>query len=83
MEDRKIRDMVKCVISSMLIVDNRSSFYSVWFIFLFPQQYEAFYGKQFSGRKLTWLHHLSSGDIKLGYLAKPYIVNMTTFQVSL
>merc|ERR1711997_439880 len=47
------------------------------------QMYEAFYGKQFSGRKLTWLHHLSSGDIKLGYLAKTYIVNMTTFQMAL
>jgi cullin 2 len=43
--------------------------------------YEAFYNKQFSGRKLTWLHHLSNGDIKLGYLTKTYIVNMTTFQV--
>ena len=43
--------------------------------------YEQFYGKQFSGRKLTWLHHLSNGDVKLGYLNKPYIVNMTTFQV--
>merc|ERR1719322_954586 len=47
------------------------------------QMYEAFYGKQFSGRKLTWLHHLSSGDVKLGYLAKTYIVNMTTFQMAL
>jgi cullin 2 len=47
------------------------------------QMYEAFYGKQFSGRKLTWLHHLSSGDIKLGYLPKTYIVNMTTFQMAL
>ena len=45
-------------------------------------QYEAFYGKQFSGRKLTWLHHLSNGDVKLGYLSKTYIVNMSTFQVT-
>lgn len=45
------------------------------------QMYETFYSKQFSGRKLTWLHHLSNGDIKLGYLSKPYIVNMSTFQV--
>ena len=43
--------------------------------------YEEFYGKQFNGRKLTWLHHLSNGDVKLGYLPKTYIVNMTTFQV--
>lgn len=47
------------------------------------QMYEAFYNKQFSGRKLTWLHHLSSGDVKLGYLSKTYIVNMTTFQMAL
>ena len=43
--------------------------------------YEEFYAKQFNGRKLTWLHHLSNGDVKLGYLPKAYIVNMTTFQV--
>jgi hypothetical protein len=30
---------------------------------------------------LTWLHHLSNGDVKLGYLSKTYIVNMSTFQV--
>merc|ERR1719410_1536389 len=44
--------------------------------------YEKFYAKQFSGRKLTWLHHLSNGDVKLGYTSKPYIVNMTTTQMS-
>ena len=44
--------------------------------------YELFYGKQFSGRKLTWLYNLCNGDIKLGYLSKPYIVTMSTFQVS-
>ena len=43
--------------------------------------YENFYAKQFSGRKLTWLYHLSHGDIKLGYLPKQYIITMTTFQV--
>merc|ERR1719219_3299539 len=46
------------------------------------QMFEAFYSKQFSGRKLTWLHHLSNGDVKLGYTSKPYIVNMTTTQMS-
>merc|ERR1711983_698040 len=45
--------------------------------------YEKFYAKQFSGRILTWLHHLSNGDIKLGYLPKTYIINMTTFQMSI
>ena len=45
------------------------------------QMYEKFYAKQFSGRKLTWLYHLSHGDIKMGYLPKQYIITMTTFQV--
>lgn len=35
------------------------------------------------GRKLTWLHHLSNGDVKFGYLNKNYIINMTTFQMAL
>jgi len=47
------------------------------------QHYETFYGRQFNGRKLTWIHHLSSGDIKLGYLSKAYYVNMTTSQMAL
>ncbi|TRY79639.1 hypothetical protein TCAL_11956 [Tigriopus californicus] len=47
------------------------------------QAYEKFYAKQFNGRKLTWLHHLSNGDVKLGYLNKSYIVNMSTFQMAL
>ena len=46
------------------------------------QMFEAFYSKQFSGRKLTWLHHLSNGDVKLGYTAKTYIINMTTTQMA-
>jgi cullin 2 len=44
--------------------------------------FEAFYSKQFSGRKLTWLHHLSNGDVKLGYTAKGYIINMSTTQMA-
>jgi cullin 2 len=46
------------------------------------QMFEAFYSKQFSGRKLTWLHHLSNGDVRLGYTTKNYIVNMTTTQMA-
>jgi cullin 2 len=46
------------------------------------QMFEAFYSKQFSGRKLTWLHHLSNGDVKLGYTAKGYIINMSTTQMA-
>jgi cullin 2 len=44
--------------------------------------FEAFYSKQFSGRKLTWLHHLSNGDVKLGYTSKGYIINMSTTQMA-
>ncbi len=47
------------------------------------QAYETFYAKQFSGRKLTWLHHLSNGDVRVGCLSKPYIINMTTFQMAI
>jgi len=46
------------------------------------QMFESFYSKQFSGRKLTWLHHLSNGDITLGYTSKTYIINMTTIQMA-
>jgi len=46
------------------------------------QMFEAFYSKQFSGRKLTWLHYLSNGDVKLGYTNKQYIINMTTTQMA-
>jgi len=46
------------------------------------QMFETFYGRQFSGRKLTWLHYLSNGDVKLGYTAKNYIINMTTTQMA-
>merc|ERR1719175_174255 len=46
------------------------------------QMFEAFYSKQFSGRKLTWLHHLSNGDVKLGYTTRGYIINMSTTQMA-
>ncbi|XP_046984562.1 cullin-2 [Schistocerca americana] len=47
------------------------------------QKFETFYHKGFSGRKLTWLHHLSQGELKLGYLKKPYQVTMQTFQMAI
>lgn len=46
------------------------------------QMFENFYHTHFSGRKLTWLHHLCQGELKLGYLKKPYIVTMQTFQMA-
>ncbi|KYN14400.1 Cullin-2 [Trachymyrmex cornetzi] len=47
------------------------------------QAFEAFYHMQFSGRKLTWLHHLSQGELKFNYLKKPYLVTVQTYQMAL
>ncbi|XP_034937978.1 cullin-2 [Chelonus insularis] len=47
------------------------------------QAFESFYHEQFSGRKLTWLHHLSQGELKLNYLKKPYLVTVQTYQMAL
>ncbi|XP_076240147.1 cullin 2 [Calliopsis andreniformis] len=45
--------------------------------------FEAFYHAQFSGRKLTWLHHLCQGEVKFNYLKKPYLVTVQTYQMAL
>uniref|UniRef100_A0A1B6HVB3 Cullin-2 n=1 Tax=Homalodisca liturata TaxID=320908 RepID=A0A1B6HVB3_9HEMI len=45
-------------------------------------KFEIFYHSHFSGRKLTWLHHLCQGELKLGFLKKTYIVTMQTFQMA-
>ncbi|KAG8188555.1 hypothetical protein JTE90_007163 [Oedothorax gibbosus] len=47
------------------------------------QKFEEFYSSRFSGRKLTWLHHLCNAELKLGYLKKSYIVTMSTFQMAI
>ncbi|BES92469.1 unnamed protein product [Nesidiocoris tenuis] len=47
------------------------------------QMFENFYHNHFSGRKLTWLHHLCQGELKLCYLKKPYIVTMQVFQMAI
>jgi cullin 2 len=44
--------------------------------------FEAFYSNMFNGRKLTWLQHLSNGEIKLTYLKKPFIITCTTYQMA-
>ncbi|XP_063964684.1 cullin-2-like [Lytechinus pictus] len=46
------------------------------------RMFEIFYSEKFPGRKLTWLHHLCTGELKLNYLKKPYIVTTTTFQMA-
>ncbi|XP_033639756.1 cullin-2-like [Asterias rubens] len=45
-------------------------------------KFEEFYSEKFPGRKLTWLHHLCTGELKLNYLKKSYIVTATTFQMA-
>ncbi|XP_038044511.1 cullin-2-like [Patiria miniata] len=45
-------------------------------------KFEEFYSEKLPGRKLTWLHHLCTGELKLNYLKKSYIVTATTFQMA-
>lgn len=47
------------------------------------RHYESFYLKQFSGRKLTWIHHMSYGEIRITYPPKVYLVTMNTHQMSI
>lgn len=47
------------------------------------QSFEKFYHAQFSGRKLTWLHHLCQGELKFNYLKKSYLVTVQTYQMAL
>ncbi|CAD6997776.1 unnamed protein product [Ceratitis capitata] len=47
------------------------------------RMFEAFYHNSFNGRKLTWLHHMCHGELKLGYLKKTYIVTMQTYQMAM
>lgn len=46
------------------------------------QMFEQFYNGRFNGRKLTWLQHLSTGEVKVSYLKRPYIITVTTFQMA-
>eukprot|EP00069_Balaena_mysticetus_P020343 bmy_12850T0 len=45
-------------------------------------QFELFYSQHFSGRKLTWLHYLCTGEVKMNYLGKPYVAMVTTYQMA-
>ncbi|KAI4454581.1 cullin [Holotrichia oblita] len=47
------------------------------------QKFEAFYHEHFNGRKLTWLHHLCLAELRLGYLKRPYVVTVQTFQMAI
>uniref|UniRef100_A0A8C6LZJ4 Cullin 2 n=1 Tax=Nothobranchius furzeri TaxID=105023 RepID=A0A8C6LZJ4_NOTFU len=46
------------------------------------QMFERFYNQHFSGRKLTWLHYLCTGEVKMNYLSKPYVAMVTTYQMA-
>jgi len=45
------------------------------------EMFEAFYNELYSGRKLTWLTHLSNGEIKMNVQKKTYIITVTTYQM--
>lgn len=47
------------------------------------QMFETFYNQKFNGRRITWMHHLCTAEIKLSYLKKTYIVTMGTFQMAI
>lgn len=47
------------------------------------RMFETFYHENFNGRKLTWLHYLCQGELKLSYLKKPYIITMQTYQMAI
>uniref|UniRef100_A0A4W3H5B9 Cullin-2 n=1 Tax=Callorhinchus milii TaxID=7868 RepID=A0A4W3H5B9_CALMI len=50
--------------------------------FAIPQELEK--SETFSeiGRKLTWLHYLCTGEVKMNYLSKPYVAMVTTYQMA-
>uniref|UniRef100_A0A4X2MCC1 Cullin-2 n=1 Tax=Vombatus ursinus TaxID=29139 RepID=A0A4X2MCC1_VOMUR len=49
---------------------------------IYVLQFELFYSQHFSGRKLTWLHYLCTGEVKMNYLSKPYVAMVTTYQMA-
>ncbi|XP_058830462.1 cullin-2 [Topomyia yanbarensis] len=58
--------------------------------FAIPQEFERpirlferFYHINFSGRKLTWLHHLCHGELKISFVNRNYIVTMQTYQMAI
>ncbi|CAK8696090.1 cullin-2-like [Clavelina lepadiformis] len=47
------------------------------------QSFELFYNKQYNGRNLTWLHHLSQAEVRMQTNIKPYIISMSTYQLAI
>lgn len=53
-------------------------------IFVRPvKEFEEFYEKKFNGRRLTWLYHHCSADVRLCYTPKKYLVTMQTFHLAI
>ncbi|CAI8030240.1 Cullin-1 [Geodia barretti] len=46
------------------------------------EKFERFYETKYTGRKLSWLYHMSLGDLRLNYLKKQYTVSATTHQMA-
>lgn len=46
-------------------------------------EFETFYSEKFNGRKLTWLHHMSNGEVKFLFTKKVYTVVMTTYHIAI
>ena len=45
--------------------------------------FETSYNSKFNGRKLTWLHHLSTVELKVGFTKKVYTVSMGTYHMAI
>ncbi|CAK1546405.1 unnamed protein product [Leptosia nina] len=45
--------------------------------------FESFYRASFSGRRLAWLHHLCTGELRTRYTQRLYHINATTPQCAL
>uniref|UniRef100_A0A915JB78 Cullin family profile domain-containing protein n=1 Tax=Romanomermis culicivorax TaxID=13658 RepID=A0A915JB78_ROMCU len=47
------------------------------------QLFEKFYNNRYTGRKLTWLYHWATADIRLNYLSRLYTVTVTVPQMTI
>jgi len=45
--------------------------------------FEKFYANKFTGRKLTWLHHLSTVEMKISFTSRSYTVSMGTYHMAI
>jgi len=45
--------------------------------------FQSWYNLQHHGRKLNWLHHLSKGEVRAGFLKKPYEFQVTNYQLGI